>query len=102
MNNNERYVDFNKKPIPLLGLFVSLQVKGIRVSKARVLVAKRGTKAIVSRDWLTALRYEIVHSTEEGENSINCISAEQAKPGEGLSAELKQIAEEFPNLFERL
>ena len=53
MINNERYVDFNKKPLPLMGLmFVSLQVKGIRDSKSRVL-------------------------------------------------EVKQIAEEFPNLFER-
>ena len=102
MINNERYVDFNKKPLPLLGyMFVSVQVKGIRVSKARVLVAKRGTKAIVGRDWLTALRYKIGHSTEEGENSINCVSADKAISVEELSAEVKQLAEEFLNLFER-
>ena len=102
MINNERYVDFNKKPLPLLGyMFVSLQVKGIRVSRARVLVAKKGTKAIFGRDWLTALRYKVVHSTEEGENSIECVSAEKANPEEVLSAEVEQIAEEFPNLFER-
>ena len=100
MINNERYVDFNKKPLPLLGyMFVSLQVKGIRVSRARV--AKKGTKAIFGRDWLTALRYKVVHSTEEGENSIKCVSAEKANPEEELSAEVEQIAEEFPNLFER-
>ena len=101
MIKNERYVDFNKKPLPQLGyMFVSLQVKGIRVSKARVLAAKKGTKAIMGRDWLTALRYKTVHSTE-GENSINCVSAEQANPEEELSAEVKQLVEEFPNLFER-
>ena len=76
-------------------MFVSLQVKGIRVSKARVLIAKKGTKAIVGRDWLTALQYKTVHSTEEGENSINCVSAEQANPEVELSAEVKQIADDF-------
>ena len=102
MINNERYVDFNKTPLPLLGyMFVSLQVKRTRVSKARVLVAEKGTKAIVRRDWLTALRSKIVHSTEEGESSVTCDSAEKANPEEELSAEVKQIAEEFPNLFER-
>ena len=55
--DNERYADFNKKPLPSLGyMFVSLQVDGIRVSKGRVLVARKGTKQTVGRDWLTALR----------------------------------------------
>ena len=58
-------------------MFFSLQVKGNRVSIARVLVAKIGTKMIVGRDWLTAVRYKVVHSTEEGENSINCVSAKK-------------------------
>ena len=88
MIDNERYVDFNKKLLPLLGyMFVSLQVNGIRDSKTGVLVARRGTKPIVRRDWLTALRYKIVHSTEEGENSINCVTEEKVKPEVGLSAE---------------
>ena len=30
----------------------------------------RGTKPLVVRDWLTALRYKTVHSTEEGEKSF--------------------------------
>ena len=99
---NDRYVDFNRKPLPLLGyMFVSLQVNGIRVSKTRVLVARKGPKPIVGYDWLTALRYKIVHATEEGENSINCVSDEKAKPEVELSAEVKQLRAEFPDLFER-
>ena len=70
-------------------MFVSLQVNGIRVSEARVLVARRGTKPIVGRDWLTALRYKIVHSTDEGKNSINCVTEEKVKPEVELSAEVK-------------
>ena len=102
MIDNERYVDFNNKPLPLLGyMFLSLQVNGIRVSKARVLVARIGTRPIVGRDWLTALRYKIVHSTEEGENSINCVTKEKEKPEVELSAEVKQVKAEFPDLFQR-
>ena len=55
----------------------------------------------MGRDWLTALRYKIVHSTEEGEKSVNCISAEQPNPVVELSAEVKQIAAKIPNLFGR-
>ena len=100
--DNERYVDFSKKPLPLLGyMFVRLQVKAIRVLKARVLVAKKGTKPIVGRDWLTALQYKIVHATEESENPINCVSGEKVKPEVKLSAEVKQLKAEFPDLFPR-
>ena len=64
--------------------------------------SEKGTKTIVGRDWLTALRYKIVHSAEEGENStINCVSAEQSNPEVELIADVKQTAEELPNLFER-
>ena len=91
MIDNERYVDFNKKLLPLLGyMFVNLQVNGIRASKARVLVARRGAKPIVGRDWLTALRYKIVHPTKEVEISINRVTEEKIKPEVELSEEVKQ------------
>ena len=36
----ERYIDYNKKPLNLFGYqFVRLEVAGVTVSKARVLVA---------------------------------------------------------------
>ena len=42
MIDDERYVDFKKRPLPLLGkIFVSVQVGKTRMSKARVLVAKK-------------------------------------------------------------
>ena len=58
-------------------------------------------KTIVGRDWLTALRYKIVHATEEGENLINCVSEEKVKPEVELSAEVKHLKRQFPDLFER-
>ena len=100
---NERHVHFDKKPLPLLGfMFVSLQVNRIRVSKARVLVARRGTKQIVDRDRLTALRYKTFHSTEEGESSMNCVTEEKVKPEVVLSAEVKQLKAEFPDQVTQL
>ena len=102
MVNNECYVDFNRKPLPLLGYtFVRLLVRGIEISKARVLIATRGSKAIVGRDWLIALRYKIEQPMKSGEWQVNNISQEIKQTEEQLSPEVKQIAEEFPNLFKR-
>ena len=60
MIEHERYVDNNEKPLNLRGYyFVRLEVAGVTVSKARVLVAPNSGKSIVGRDWLVALRYKI-------------------------------------------
>ena len=102
MIDNERYVDFNRRPLPILGyMFVSVQVGKTRMSKARVLVAKKGSKSIVGRDWLKALKYNIEQPTTEGENSVNSISCESAESENKLSHDAKQLVEEFPNLFKR-
>ena len=100
MIDDERYVDFNRRPLPLLGyMLVSIQVGKTRMSKARVLVAKKGAKSIVSRDWLTALKYTIEQPMTRGENIVNSISCESANPEIRLSPEVEQLVEEFPNLF---
>ena len=73
----ERYVDFNRRPIPLLGyMFVSIQVGKTKMSKARVLVAKKGAKSIIGRDWLTALNYRIEPPITKRENTVNSICRE--------------------------
>ena len=102
MIDDERYVDFNRRPLPLLGyMFVSIQVGKTRMSKARVLVANKGAKSIVGRDWLTALKYKIEQPMTRGENIVNSISCESANPEIKLSPEANQLVEEFPNLFKR-
>ena len=77
-------------------MFVSLQVNGIKVSKARVLEARKGTKPIVGRDWLTALRYKIVHATEEGDTA----KATQT-PREKILTRLKDSMLKVENVKER-
>ena len=126
MIEDEHYVDYNKRPLKLLGYqFVRLEVAGVTVSKARVLVAPNFGKSIVGRDWLIALRYQIKQPTESGEcerinqvaisdqsvNKIKCERINQAEncnkspnsenSGEKISPEVQQFIGEFPNLLKR-
>ena len=102
MIDGERYVDFNRRPLPLLGyMFVSIQVGKTRMSKARVLVAKKEAKSIIGRDWLTALKYRIEPSITKGENAVNSISRESDESENKLSRDAQQLVQEFPNLFKR-
>ena len=100
MIDDERSVDFNRRPLPLLGyMFVSIQVGKTRMSKARMLVAKKGAKSIVGRGWLTALKYRIEQPMTRGENIVNSISCESANPAIKLNPDAEQLVEEFPKLF---
>ena len=127
MIEDEHYVDYNKRPLKLLGYqFVRLEVAGVTVSKARVLVAPNSGKSIVGRDWLIALRYQIKQPIESGEcertthavnndtsvNNIKCERITQASetcneslnspnPEKMISLEVQQFIEEFPKLFRR-
>ena len=49
----EKYVDFNAKPLELLGyVFCEQRVGWKYIREARTLVAKKGVKSIVDREWL--------------------------------------------------
>ena len=77
MVGNERYVDFNETPLPFLRcLFVRLPVPGVEITKARILVAKKSSKAIVGRDWLIALRHKIEQPMVNSELQVNNITPE--------------------------
>ena len=108
MIDNERYVDYNKKPLDLLGYhFECLEVAGVTVSKARVLVAPNSGKSIIGRDWLIALRYKISQPIERGECKVNTKAGDDPRaineisPEESISPEVQQIMGEFPDLFKR-
>ena len=96
MVENERYVDFNGKPLHLLGyVFCELQVNDSYVKKARILIAKEGTKSIIGREWLSTLNCQVAPE-QKGEFEVNSIKKDQE-----LSVETKQIVKDFPKLFER-
>ena len=54
MNEGEKYVDFNGKPlIRLAYVFCQLKFGGKFTKKAKILVAKEGTKSTVGSEWLS-------------------------------------------------
>ena len=82
-------------------MFVSIQVEKTRMSKARVLVAKKGAKLIIGRDWLTALKYRIEPPITKCENAVNSNSRRSDESENKLNPEAQQLVQEFPNLFKR-
>ena len=95
----ERYVDFKNhwigKPLQLLGyVFCELQVNDSYIKKARILIARSGSKSIIGREWLTTLRYKL--EPQKGELEINSIERISE-----LSVESRQLVTEFPELFKR-
>ena len=70
LKKSEKYVDFNKRPLKILGyLRVAVEVGRRAINEARVLVVEDGAKPIVGRDWLIALQYKIAQPMTEGECS---------------------------------
>ena len=95
MIEGERYVDFNGKPLKLLGnVFCELQVNDSYIKKARILIARSGSKSIIGREWLTTLRYKL--QPQKAELEVNSIEKKSE-----LSVETKQLVAEFPELFKR-
>ena len=79
---DEKYVDFNKRPINLLGyIFCELEVGGKYIRKARILVAQPGAKSFVGRDWLNYLQYAIEPKTKNKlKHSIKTFCKESKNP----------------------
>ena len=88
---DEKYVDFNKRPVNLLRyIFCELEVGGKYISKARTLVARPGTKSIVGRDWLNYLQNANEPKTKgKLNNSKNIISEEPKSPPKKRTVEMK-------------
>ena len=98
---DEKYVDYNKKPVNLLGyIFCELEVGEKYIRKAKILVARPGAKSIVGRDWLNYLHYAIEPKKRGGGkcNSINLVNNINKVLVNKWANEMKL---EFPDLFER-
>ena len=77
MVKSDRYVDFNGKPLQLLGyVCCELQANDSYINKARILIAKKCTKSIIGREWLCTLNYQVV-SEQKGELEVNSIEKDQ-------------------------
>ena len=79
---DDEYVDFNKRKVNLLGyVFCQLEVGESKMQKARILVAERGAKSLIGRDWLNAFNYKLVSPNQnEGKPIIFKITSGTTKP----------------------
>ena len=75
-------------------MFCDLHVGEQYINKARILVAKKGTKLIIEREWLSMLRYKFT-PVIEGEWEVDSV-----KKDEELSAGAKQLVVNFQNCSE--
>ena len=103
MIEDEHYVDYNKRSLKLLGYqFVWLEVAGVTVSKARVLVAPNFGKSLVGRVWLIALRYQSKQPIESGEcerstqavngdEKVNNIDCERINQAENCNSSVNSV-----------
>ena len=61
MVDGGKCVDFNGKTLQLLGyVFCELQVNATYITKARILITKKGTKSIIRREWLSILKNKLI------------------------------------------
>ena len=111
--SDEEYVDFNRKKLELLGyIFCHLEVGESKLNKARILIAQKGAKSLIGRDWLNAFNYKFVSPNQsEGKQAIYKISSnssenskiekENEKSIHNEVNEQTKIKEQFNELFTR-
>ena len=78
----EEYVDYNGRPLNLLG-FTTIDVKVGKkeTKKARVVITWDGKKSLIGKDWLTSLNFRVpdTNNMSEYNNSINNINSNNKK-----------------------
>ena len=114
---DEEYVDFNKRKLNLLGyVFCQLEVGDSKLQKARILVAERGAKSLIGRDWLNAFNYKFVSANQNERKRNICKvtsgttkSNKMDKPNKtskpenwnNQQNEQTKLKEQYKELFER-
>ena len=117
LSEDEEYVDFNKRKLNLLGyVYCQLEVVDRKLQKARILVAERGAKSLIGRDWLKTFNYKFVSPNQnEGKRIICRITSgttkpnKTAKPSKTINSEnwndqqneQLKIKQQYKELFER-
>ena len=83
---DEEYVDFNKRKLQVLGyIFCHLEVGDSKLNKARILIANKGAKSLIGRDWLNAFNYKFVSPTKsEGNSAIYTIKQSAKQPNKTI------------------
>ena len=96
---NEAHVDYDGKPLKLIGFInVDVQVGKRTIKRAQIVIARDRKRSLVRRDWLTQLTYRVAEASKESKcaNFVNKIESKIE-----LSPELKSIQQKFPKIFSR-
>ena len=97
MPEGEVYTDYNRKRLDLMGvLYCNVKVGKKSIKRARILVAREGVKALIGRDWLNQLQYEITPSQNEMEESVMRVVDQDEMNEDG-----RKVIEKFPALCTR-
>ena len=76
----EQYVDYNNKPLNLLG-FMTADVKAGKgtIKNARIVITRAGKRSLIGRDWLNQLNFRMgeANGNSEYSNVIQNISERQ-------------------------
>ena len=80
--SDEEYVDINRKKLNLLGyIFCHLEVGESKLHEARILIAEKGAKSLIGRDWLKTFNYKFLSPNQsEGKQAIYKISSNSKQP----------------------
>ena len=88
-------MDYNNKPLNLLG-FMTAEVKVGRktIKTARIVITRDGKRSLIGRDWLNQLNFRVgeTNGNSEYSNNIQNISERQ---------DMEKLKEKFPKLFSR-
>ena len=92
-------MDFNKRKLQLLGyIFCHLQVGDSKLNKARILIADKGAKSLIGRDWLNAFNYKLVSPTKsEANNAIYTIKQNAKQPNKTIQPSKQNKSESLSN-----
>ena len=68
LSKKEQFVDYNGKPLNLLGFFtVDVQVGKRNFKKERLVIARDGKRSLIGRHWLTQLNFLVAEAKPESE-----------------------------------
>ena len=65
LSANEQYVDYNGRPLNLMG-YVTVDVGiGKKLKGAKIIVTRDGQRSLIGRDWLTKLNFCLAESQKK-------------------------------------
>ena len=89
----DQYVDYNNKPLNLLGFMaVGVQVGKRKLKNAIIAITRYGKRSLIGRDWLTQLNFRVsqANGNSESTNIFNNISERR---------DIETIKQKLPILF---